>query len=75
MVVRLDVALAKVINGVELGRTRNSGLRAIKKWADTNAANSGADDRTFATISAACTTILDARARGEIAEPEKKEAV
>lgn len=74
VVVALDVALGKVVNGKALGDVRNSGLKAVKKWADGKAQEEGDDSLRLATISAACTTILDARARGEIEEPEKKEA-
>lgn len=73
VVVRLDVALDMAVHGNKLGATRNTGLRKIKEWADKNAEKSGDHDRRYATYSAACDTILSARARGEIEEPTKED--
>lgn len=73
--VALDVALAKPFGKQKtpLGEISNDGLDQAYEWAVKTEQKGGDPDGRLAFIMACCTTILDARARGEIDEPTKKE--
>lgn len=67
----LVAALDRVVNKQRLGDARNTGLAKIREWAGKKIATEGDDSGRLDSIIACCDLILEARERGEIAEPEK----
>lgn len=74
--VALDVALAKEVGKPKraLGKYSNEGLQKVLAWADGEAQKTGDPSERLAFIMNCCDVILDARARGEIEEPQKEAA-